>query len=261
MPSGFVPSLWEFFSTLRLAVPFAMYISTIISMSYSVRRRVPAFAAIALVFVLNTGLMAGAYIGSSRAEAYNKAVRLVETRNLAVPGVMVREGDRTVVLLSGDPAGPQVSSAPGLGLVYQASSAAALPPVSFGNEMPAYLNSTMTDLSHSGDYIAGLYREGLLFFIVYCAALSLLLCSLRVVFTFTVWPLADLFFGALVFRGMLAVETFFSSREILDFLENFFNQQIAAPYLKSIILGALGVIILLYSGLVHIVKRKQDSDG
>jgi hypothetical protein len=83
----------------------------------------------------------------------------------------------------------------------------------------------------------------------------LLLSSLRFVLDLSSWPLANLFCGALVFRGILAFQTFIDSRSVQTFIIAFFDNRIDGALLSPIIFAGLGLLTLLYTFLVGVARN------
>jgi hypothetical protein len=69
--------------------------------------------------------------------------------------------------------------------------------------------------------------------------------------------MANLFSGAVVFRGILAFESFIDSREVQRFLGDFLGSRIPSFYISPSIFGGLGVIIMIYTLLVYSAREKD----
>jgi len=104
------------------------------------------------------------------------------------------------------------------------------------------------------------FVEGLVPFLIYSGSLIFLLCSLGYIIKFSVWPLANLFLGVLAFRGVLAIETFFYSPEMLDIFDSFFRNLMPVEFAVPLLFVGFGLMIYFYSFLVFIVKRRDRDD-
>jgi hypothetical protein len=66
--------------------------------------------------------------------------------------------------------------------------------------------------------------------------------------------LANLFCGALVFRGVLALQTFIDSQIVQNFIIAFFDNRIEGAIISPVIFTALALLILLYTLLVNLAR-------
>jgi hypothetical protein len=174
------------------------------------------------------------------------------------------------MVVLGDPANirsSRVVSIPGRPLIYQEvpsgpnNTVLALPPAPFRNGGASFLNGLSIDFSLvSGQFDARL-NDGLIPFGLYTGALILLLASLRFVLDLSSWPLANLFLGAVAFRGVLALETFIDSREIQDVTRSFLGSRAPGPWISPLIFCALGLLIILYTALVYLARSKAGRGG
>jgi hypothetical protein len=126
------------------------------------------------------------------------------------------------------------------------------------------MNGMLTDSALVSEQFGRRMAGGLIPFAIYVGALIFFLVSLRFVMDLSSWPLANLFSGAVVFRGILAFQTFLDSPIIQDFLLAFVDGRIEGSFLSPAIFAGLGVLILLYTFLVNLARgrlaRKRRSD-
>jgi hypothetical protein len=273
IPAGPALSLREFISAARGTIPFVLYFSILLSLSFTARRGIPIPLAIPCVWILAAlftlalslgGLQAGNLISSPPPETPGtKVPGTLAPGTLGAPGLILSQGD-TVMVVLGDPAdirSSRVVSLPGRPLIYQEvpsgpnNTVLALPPAPFRNEGASFLNGLSIDFALvSGQFEARL-KAGLIPFSLYTGALILLLVSLRFVLDLSSWPLANLVFGLMAFRGILAFETFIDSREIQELMRSFSGTW-AADLMGPLIFCALGLLIILYTALVHLARPK-----
>jgi hypothetical protein len=189
-------------------------------------------------------------------------------KKLGAPGLILRQGDNAMVLL-GDPVeirDPRVISIPGSPLIFQKSppgsgpSVLNLPSVPFRTDTVWFLQSLIIDFTLVGRQFAARFAEGPLFFLAYTAALVFFLSSLRFILGLGNWPLANLFLGALAFRGVLILETFLNSGELWGFLVDFTGGMIPPSLISPLVFCFLGFLVCLYSGLSFLAARKSDED-
>jgi hypothetical protein len=73
----------------------------------------------------------------------------------------------------------------------------------------------------------------------------------------SVWPLGGIFLGCLAFRGVLSLETFFNSPEMLDVFGSFLENRFPVALVVPLIFTGLGLLIHLYTFLVYLAKRQD----
>jgi hypothetical protein len=181
---------------------------------------------------------------------------------------MLSRRDNVMVLVRGpaEERGPRIVSIPGRPVFYQEepvgpnNTTLALPPIPFRNDVPWLLESAAADFSLSGERLERRLEEGLVPFLIHAVPLFLLLGSLFFILRFSSWPLANLFLGALAFRGILAAETFVNSAEVQDalgaFLENRFPLSLTVPLLFTV----SAFLVNLYTFLVFLAGKRNEED-
>ena len=71
-----------------------------------------------------------------------------------------------------------------------------------------------------------------------------------------------MFFGALVFRGILALETFLNAGEINTLIGSFLGGRVPPILITPLAFIALGILIILYTLLSRIARQERsDEDG
>jgi hypothetical protein len=266
LPPGPDQGLEDLFLAIRWALPAAIYTSLLFGLSYSVRRRIFAPLSIVSLAVLTTALGFAALTVSSRLVLVPGLIKPVQT--LGGPGLILRQGDNSMVLLGedGDIRGPRVVSLPESPLIFQrippgtGNSVMNLPSVPFRTDTAWFLRSLIIDFSLAGHELADRFAEGPRSFLIYALALIFLLSSLRFILDLGSWPLANLFLGALAFRGILILETFLDSRDIHGFLAGFIGDTIPPSLISPAVFSFLGLLVCLYSGLSFLITRKDNED-
>ena len=251
------------------ALPAALYLSILFTLSYSARKSVPIKVAILSICVLACIFTAGFSLGINRVGALDpifKSAAAVEAK----PGLILSQSGTRVVLLkeSSEVLGPRLVSIPGQQFIYQElpvgpyNTVLALPALSFGNDTPWFLRSIAIDLSLSARELKNRLESGYLYFAAYAFSLILLLSSLRFLVELSQWPLANMFLGALVFRGILALETFLNAGEIKTLIGSFLGGRIPSAFITPLAFIALGILIILYTLLSRIARHERsDEDG
>jgi hypothetical protein len=253
VPAGSGDLLQEFISGIRNSLPVSLYSVLLLSLSYAARRQIQAVSARLLLFVLSLLFVLAISLGLSRFPDSLPFGGGGSPRTLGKPGLLLSEAD-TVMVLLGDPAvrdGSRVVSLPGRSLIYQevprgpGNTILGLPPVSFTQDTNFLLANLLVDISLAAGQFRTRLQEGILPFTVYAGALIFLLLSLDFVLHLSVWPLANLFWGALAFRGVLALDGFLNSREIQEFIASFFDRRLPGPWMSPLVFFAIGLLLSL----------------
>jgi hypothetical protein len=269
IPAGSFLPLTELLAAAHRALPCALYIAVLLALSYSARRDIPIPLSIPCVLVLAALFTIAAALGLRQAENVGAPSAVESLPTLGRAGLILSRGNTVMVLLE-NPAegrGSRVVSLDSRPLIYQENPAGPnnsvpeLPPVSFGNGQAPFLVDLAADFFLSARQFELRLGRGLVPFGLYVVSLSLLLVSLRFLFGFSSWPLANIFLGALVFRGILAFESFLNGAEIQDFIGLFLGKWMPPELISPGIFCALGLLILLYTILVSLTRERRGRNG
>ena len=249
------------------ALSLAMYASILLALSYAARRRYFAPMTVLCVMILsmcfNFGISFALYHWEFVPPAKTSVKQLGE--NGLILSNTLNRNETAVVLLKGtaEPFGPRVTAMPDRPLFFQESTANTninLPPIPFVDNSPWFMKSLSIDIRLSEEQLQRRFDEGYRPYFIYAGALIFLLSSLGFAIKVSVWPLANLFLGALAFRGILAIETFFNSPEMRDLFDTFFKGLIPTAMAVPLIFFGFGLLVHSYSILIFIAKRRDD-DG
>jgi hypothetical protein len=263
IPVGPPVRLGKFAGTLQEIFPLILYLAVLVSLSYSARRLIALPAAVLGIFILAGGATLGLSLGLRDLKTMDIPLQSGGgPETLGGPGLILSRWDTAVVLLGdpGDSETARVVSIPGRPLIYQENpsgpnnTVAALPPAPFRSENSALLRGLLVDSTLVAEQFETRLDKGLLIFALYGGALILLLASLRFVLDLSSWPLANLFCGALVSRGILAFQTFVDSRIVQNFIIAFFDNRIDGAIISPIIFVGLALLILLYTFLASFAR-------
>jgi len=251
------------------AIPPALYFSILLTLSYTVRKRIPVFSAVGGIIFLAFAFSIAASIGISRAGIL-KTVFKSASPIKANPGLIVSQGENSIILLreSGDITGPRLVSIPGKPLIYQEipagpnNSIIPIPAISFEDDIPWFIKSIAIDFSLSARELKSRFRvNNILYFAFYAFSLILLLSSMRFMLDASQWPLANVFLGALIFRLILALETLLNTRDINLLLGSFVGNRIPSSFITPLAFCAVGALVLLYTFLTGIARSgSEDSE-
>jgi hypothetical protein len=256
----------DFLTALMWAPPVTLYIVILLCLSYAARGKMSVFLSIAGIAVLSAAFTLVLSVGISHIEGVNFAIETAPAlRDHA--GLVLSRSEMAMILLKGDVQGPRVVSFSDQNMIYQESprgtndTTLTLPALPFRSETPYIIQSILIDFSMSARRMDALFREGLFPFFIYVGSLIFLLASLRFLLDLSAWPLANFFLGALVFRGILALETFLNARETYSLISSFLKNT-PLGYLKEdlivpLIFGFLGLLVVIYTFLAYMAKRKE----
>jgi hypothetical protein len=251
------------------SLPAAFYISILLGLNYAARRQMayPAVFVVILVFVLV--LSAGVFLGLDSIEEMGGGTVNLEKppENLAQPGLILVQsnslGGSTQTVFLEDPykqGGARAVSVRGQSLYYLSNgSPVTQVRLSFTGDLPPFFGSIDADLKRSSSVFAAWFTAGFLPYAVYAGSLAVFLLSLGCLINISFWSLANLFFGALAFRGALLLESFLNQGNIRRLLASFAGKVInesLVDLINPVIFAALGVLILLYSGLVYLARGR-----
>jgi hypothetical protein len=104
-------------------------------------------------------------------------------------------------------------------------------------------------------------QSGLFFFCIYLFSITLLLSSFRFVFELSAWPLANLFFGILVFRGILSFEVFLDSGETQNLIGFFSGRLIPSGFISPAIYAGMALLVIMYTLLVSAARGRRRGMG
>jgi hypothetical protein len=268
IPALPIAVLPEIFRGLSSSISFAFYLSIAAALSYSVRRKIKAPVAIIVLIVISMACTIGMHVGLQKTNNYQAETPIQSAATLGYPGLMLNQQDITIVLLE-DPSlsdGSRVVSIPGQPLIYQeepsgpGNTILPLPSAPFQRELPYFLKSIMLDFSITSRYYQSLLNEGMIPFLVYSAIICLLLCSLRFLFTISRWHLANLFLGAVVFRGILTLEIFLHTDETLTLINDFLGNRLPIQFAGAIILAGIAALVIIYSVLAYFARGRLIKD-
>jgi hypothetical protein len=259
-------TLPELFSAVQWALPVTVYFSLLLGLSYSVRRRTSFILSTIILAALTGAFSAGISMGADGLA--NVSFPPKNPKILGSPGLILTQGDNRIILLE-DPAevrGARMVSLPGQPLIYQETPAGpddttlSLPPVPFRTTLDWSLQSLTIDFSLTGREFARRFSDGLESFLIYGLSLILLLVSLRFILNLSNWPLANLFLGALAFRGILSLETFLNSAHIQGILVSFLGERVPSLYITPLAFCTLAILICLYTGLNWLTMHMQKAN-
>ncbi|MDR1787301.1 MAG: hypothetical protein LBR16_02470 [Treponema sp.] len=251
------------------SVPSSLYLTLLFGLSYSASKKIPAPVSILCLFLLGAVFTFGFSLGIKQAGGVLRGGGVGKGIDGQEGLILSGRGGLQVVLLKtpDDLLGPRVLSTSEPPLRYQgfpsspAGGVLSLPDLPFRQDKVLFFQSLLADFSLTAGQFSDRLNSGIVPFCVYAGALIFLLSSLRFVMTMGHWPLANFFWGILLFRGVLALEAFLNAEEIHILLENFFHPVLPPSLITPCIFIALGGLILLYTFLYHIAWARRRNGG
>ena len=252
---------------LGSSVLITFYFSILLGLNYAARRRIAYPVAFIFILVFVLVLSGAAFFGLESLDKTGFDIAVKKTPALQVkPGYILNQGTlsgyQTVFLE--DPNKPDaavVIMVQGQALNYQNRGAhftrTKLP---FFTEKRGIFHNISSDFEQSAQIFTKWFNNGLWSYGVYAGSLAVFLLSLGCIVNISFWSLANLFFGALAFRGVLALENFLNQGNIHELLSSFTGKMIHPSLINPIIFLFLSLLILLYSGLVYLARGRIDND-
>jgi hypothetical protein len=250
------------------ALAMTVYITILLALSYTARRKMPKPFSIIAVVVLSAVFTLGISLGLRQLRKFEFALNAVPAIR-ARPGLILSRGDTSMVLLTdtSGAGGPRVVSIMDRPLIYQETprgpnnTAPALPDLPFSTGTAWFIESMLIDFRLSAVELESRLEQGLFSFAVYGGALIFLLSSLRFLLELSNWPLANLFLGAIIFRGILALEIFLNARETGVLISSFLGNRLPIALITPLVFCALAFLIVLYTFLASLASGKRGGDG
>ncbi|MCL2442044.1 MAG: hypothetical protein FWD13_01085 [Treponema sp.] len=253
-------------SAAHWALSLSLFSSILLTMNYILRRKFAPFISIICVmtlsflfcFGISLALNQWRYVSPDQSPGISmggKGLILSNTLN---------RNETSVVLLNGtdDPLGPRVTVVSGQPMFYQPITSVnnELPPVPFGDDSPWFLKSVSIDIRLNAEVFQQRFSDNFFSYFLYTGSLIFLLCVLGYAVKFSVWPLANLFLVTLAFRGILALNSFFNSMEMQSLIESFISNNFFNAFALPFFFQCFGGLILFYSLLTSVAKRRYDDD-
>jgi hypothetical protein len=257
--------LADFIPSAEWALPFALYVTILLSMSYACRMKASTPAAFMLLFALAFGFTYAASLGIQHAKAMSAPPLDAASAALGKPGLILSGHGTTIVLLDNpsEALGERVVSLDGRPLLYQSNPAESdgkpipLPAIQFGIKNIALFDSLLVDFSLAAKELSSRFEYNRISFMAYAGAVILILLSLVAVLDIGAWPLANIFIGAVLFRLILSFEVFIGGRDTLEYITGFLGRWIPRDLTAPAIIGTAGLLLTIYSALVYAARGRE----
>jgi hypothetical protein len=260
-------TLTLFIAAAHWALSLTMHLTILLSLSYGARRKY--FAPMVVISVTVLSLLFHYGISTALYQWQNVPSAVTPVKQVGENGMILsnnlNRNETAVILLKGpaEPRGPRVIAIPDQPLQFIESTSNKildLPPIPFGDDTPWFLRSVSIDLRLSEAQVYKRFTEGLHSYFIYVGALIFLMSSLGFAIKFSVWPLANLFLGALAFRGILAIESFLNTPEMQEIIGSFLGNKLPVSMAVPAAFFTFGLLVNVYAILVFIIRRRNTDD-
>jgi len=242
----------------------SFYLSILLTLNYATRRGISVPVSVIGIFIFSSIVLSTLSITIERTgntEATFSPVAAVQSP----PGLILTISNNAIILLreSADVWGARVVSIPGQPLIYHEEplgpygTILPLPPLPFAYAAPWFIRNLVIDFNLSAAEMRRLLAEDYRSFGIYVLSLSLLLSSASFLFRLSRWPLASLFFGALVFRGIIALQALLSAHDINAFIYSASPLPLSQQLISPVIFTLLSLLVIFYTLLVNMAKTQE----
>ncbi|MDR1863508.1 MAG: hypothetical protein LBQ67_06270 [Treponema sp.] len=253
----------DFVASGSKALPAALYITVLLSLSYTVRKKMPAALSIIGIFALAWAFTLGFTLVIGRLDNVNLAPPAFRPLR-GEPGLMLSRADISMILLKGtdEAGGPRITAIPGQPLIYQETALGpdhailALPSLPFRTDKTWLISSLAIDFDLVSREFKNRLGHSFFSFCLYAGSLIFFLVSIRFLLGLSQWPLVNLFLGALAFRGILALEVFLDTPETADFLKSFL-EGLSGSLLTPLVFCSSGILVTVYTVLVWLARGRE----
>jgi hypothetical protein len=267
IPALSVETVPALVAAAKASISTAIYCSVLFSLSYSVRRGMPPAFSVFFVLLFTFAYSSVFSLLLNGLEKVESSARITH-RTLGGAGLRLDSGGVTTVLI-GDPAdaaSPRVAAMPDRPLILQGIPPDTAPPVRMFPVLPPapfyhgdsqIMDVVSLDFDLASKQLFIRLQLGILPFCTYLFSLALLLSSFRVVFELSAWPLTNLFFGILIFRGILSFEVFLNSEETQNMLKPFIGSLIPPDLINPLVYTGVALLVLVYTLLTGGVRGRR----
>jgi hypothetical protein len=119
------------------------------------------------------------------------------------------------------------------------------------------MTSLGLDFAMVSEQLFARLQSGFFSFGIYLLSLALLLSSFRFVFELSAWPLANLFFGVLAFRGILRFEVFLDSEETQNLISFFIGRFIPGGLISPAVYTGIAFLVVVYTLLINAARGRR----
>jgi hypothetical protein len=247
-------SFWEFLSATRSGIPFALYLSVLLGLSYTARKEIRIIPSIVTILLLAVGWVLLSAWAASQIPPHPYSPRKVVS--LSRDGLIMTADNEmeSSILLSAPPLPPAVFDG---ALKPAAETPYSTTPLSFQLVRTRFIQNSVDDFLSLADNFDRLQKTGFANLVAYIFGLVILLVSTRFIMDLSAWALANLFLGFIAFGGVLSLELFINASPYYKNLFSFAASRIPAPLLNASVLCLAGLLVMAASGAVYFAKKNK----
>jgi hypothetical protein len=253
-------SFWGFLEAARTGIPFALYLSVLLSLSYTARKKIRVIPSMVTIFLLAIGwtflsAWAVAHI-PPHPRISGKPVSLVRDGLI----VTTDRGQKAVFLSTGLPSS-SLAFTGALRFDDAPETPNSAKPLSFKVSRVPLTKSIANDFLRLQENLIELQEMGFAYFAVYAVGLVILLVSTRFIMDLSVWALVNLFLGFIAFYGISAFELFMDSNWRYADLLSFVIDRTPTPLTDSLVLCVAGLFVMGVSGAVYLARKRRRKEA
>jgi hypothetical protein len=252
----------------RTALPAALFITILLTLSFFSKLKIPALAGIFMIVLLSGVFYLCFTLVIERTRAFDPVLEIPDSLNRRT-GTILSQMDTDIIFLGSEreydraSGFPRVISFPEQPLLYQETalgSGNTVFSLEFDNSPPWFIQSIFIDFMIITREIEYRFNENLFSFLLYGLAFFFLLACFGFLFNSSSWPLANLFISALVFRFILSFAVFLTARDVNTFLVSFVNSRIPDFLITPIIFCIIGTLVILFVFLTFLTRQIRSND-
>jgi hypothetical protein len=237
----------------------SIYIAMLFGLSYCARYKFPV--SLSIIYMMVLSLIWIGFFSLALGMIQRGSPWPTETlQRLGGVGLITVDGDQSQVLLQNpNVPGVLVISPPNSSLRYEDTQVnLGSLSVFFRKESVHFMEMIVDKFTRTSEQCGVRLRESFLSFFLYILALVFCLSTLRFVFDASSWPLANLFLGALLFWGVLEIETLLDSEQVRAFINAIGGETFPMFVVVPLALCVLGLVFFLLSFGNSFFKKEAD---
>jgi hypothetical protein len=248
-------SFWEFVNAAHTGIPFTLYLSVLLGLSYTARKKIRIIPSIVVIFLLAVGWTVLFAWATAHIPPHPYVSRT--SVSLARDGlIMTAENGQKSVFPSAASPLPSAASEGMLEPDKTPQMPSPAKPLSFKSDRIFFIQNISKDFLHLAENFDQLRETGFVNFTLYAAGLVVLLVSMRFIMDLSVWALANLFLGFIAFSGIFTFELFINSTSFHRLLLSLVTDGISTSLINPLILCVAGLFVMGVNGVVYSIKKK-----
>ncbi|MDR1218882.1 MAG: hypothetical protein LBK73_04655 [Treponema sp.] len=248
-------------------LPPTLYLTILISLSYAARREISCPASMICVFILAMGFIALGWLLIAKTDDLRLPPPSGKTITFGGKGLVLfsdNESNGAMALLDGPQDYPRVVAVPGAQAEYQRTqgdaalrAAPLAKPLFFRHDESAFMSKLMDKFHAVALKFEALAANGFMDFMLYTAALTLLLVSLRSIMGISSWHFANLLLGGLFFSGILYFEALIDTIPAQNLISTAIKGIIPQNYISPAAFCLAAFLCINVAVLFHVLSKRR----